>query len=132
MGLYRNQGYGAPGSTDINKRKKSYERWRESGFQLSHTPSDAGAAQIGTVDSSWISTMGYDKETGEAVVTFKDGATCYYIMTFETFLQWRSSPSKGRWLHQSTHFHPDRYGPQARGGNGSVRKRALAKAAKYR
>lgn len=103
----------------LEKRAESYENWRGkdnrvSRKQLAQEPRD----KIEAVASSWLTSLGYNTETNEAIVTFHGSTTeFYYRMSWDTFLDWFNSPSKGRWLHdhpQIMHNYTMRGG---RGGN---------------
>jgi hypothetical protein len=142
---YRNQGYSYGDIYTGKQREDSYDKWK-----INPTPyKEPGEprTQHGTVDSSWLTELGYNAHTGEAEAKFKDtNAMFYYKMPYEVFLEWLNSPSKGRWLHNSGYLKDYRQqgGVPAKNGNGrvdartlargngQVRKRALAKMEKYR
>jgi|LSPZ01.1.fsa_nt_gi hypothetical protein len=123
---FTNQGYNAPRATTKTQRAEAYAKWNEKSAIDKVERSgvtDEGAAQFGTVSSSWIAAMGYDKEKNEAIVEFKDGFVAHYRMLWETFLEWRSAPSKGKWLHNHLEYMV---------GSGYIRKGLQNKAKKYR
>lgn len=91
-----------------DRRADSFKKWkppegkwdepnnRVTRSQLEKEPID----QIGAVSSSWITSLGYNTATNEAVATFKgSSAEFYYKMSYNKFLDWLNSPSKGLWLH---------------------------------
>jgi hypothetical protein len=101
----------------LKKRSDKYDKWkvkdnRVSQKQLNQEPED----KIGAVSSSWLTSLGYNLAASEAVATFKDSnAEFYYKMSYETFLDWYNSPSKGRWLYE----HPSiMHSYTKRGGRG--------------
>ena len=85
----------------LEQRAKSYDKWAEAEHQVSREQQNQDPrSQIGAVSSSWLTSLGYNVATSEAVATFKgSSAEFYYKMSYETFLNWLNSPSKGRWLH---------------------------------
>lgn len=125
---FRNQGYDGSmysefdlskeaQSKRLDEREKSYHKWQSADHkvtkkQLNAEPRD----QIGSVSSSWLTSLGYNTATSEAVATFKgSSAEFYYKMAYETFLEWLNSPSKGRWLHD----HPGIMGRYSQRGGGA-------------
>jgi len=101
----------------LGEREQSYRKWQDadtrvSRKELSRDPHD----QIGSVASSWLTSLGYNTATSEAVATFKGStAEFYYKMPWDTFLEWLNSPSKGRWLHD----HPNYMGNYSMRGGGA-------------
>ena len=85
----------------LNRRSDAFDEWmsdndRAAKNNLQQEPQDI----IGSVSSSWLTSLGYNMAASEAVVTFRDSnAEFYYKISYETFLDWYSSPSKGKWLH---------------------------------
>lgn len=112
---WRNQGYSGEDLYNKDQRIDSYERWRNKGKPVPKQEMEPHD-QIGRVSSSWLTSLGWDTVTGEAVATFKDStAEFYYMMSYELFLEWLHSPSKGRWLHD----HPSIMSNyETRGGGG--------------
>jgi hypothetical protein len=132
---YRNQWYRENDTSTANLRAESYDKWKETKIGGIY---DTESHKSGPVSSSWLTTLGYNITTGEAVATFKGtSARFYYKIPYETFLEWLNSPSKGKWLHESGYMQSYR---QA-GGNtentagrrtDNVAQRARKRAAKYR
>jgi hypothetical protein len=87
--------------TRKDKRSDSYDRYKTSDKRVTKRDLKQGPHDyIGAVSSSWLTSLGYNAAAGEAVATFKgSGAEFYYKMSYDTFLDWLSSPSKGRWLN---------------------------------
>ena len=115
---YRNQGFSGSmySEFDLSKesqekriflRGESYDSWKKSEHKISQNQLKEGpGTKIGSVASSWLTSLGYITDTGEAVATFIGvNAEFYYKMPYETFLEWLNSPSKGRWLHDSGYMH---------------------------
>jgi hypothetical protein len=101
---WTNTGFKPIGKTTGEQRAKAYKRWITRGSPAGRPL--AYNVETGTVDSSWIKTLGYDSGTGEAVVTFiRSSGKFYYKMDRETYDQWKASPSKGKWLHNSPYLH---------------------------
>jgi hypothetical protein len=101
-----------------DKRADSFERWKESENRVTQAQKKRGEHdQLGAVSSSWLTSLGYNETTNEAVATFKgSSAEFYYKMSYEMFLEWLNSPSKGLWLHE----HPRiMHSYTMRGGRGS-------------
>jgi len=86
----------------LEKRADEYDAWKKIDNRVTKTAAKQGAGRnkIGAVSSSWITSLGYNAESNEAVATFKgSNAEFYYKMSYDTFLDWYTSPSKGKWLH---------------------------------
>jgi hypothetical protein len=106
----------------LKQRKKSYKIWKEQGSEIAqedieNTPRNIeDVGKIGSVSSSWLTSLGYIGETGEAVATFRGvSAEFYYKMPYSKFLEWLNSPSKGKWLHEHSEVMGDY---EVRGGIG--------------
>ena len=97
---YRNQGFDRGGKRySETQRNESYNKWLEKGSRVSGPTSDP-VTHIGHVQSSWLTSLGYNAATGEAVATFRGtSAEFYYKMPFDMYLEWLNAPSKGKWLH---------------------------------
>jgi hypothetical protein len=98
------QGYGQDGDNTLSEREKQYNTWVKRGRnvkqgQFDTPPDKTHDVKIGNVSSSWLNTIGYDNNTEEAIATFKGADGEFrYKMPYNKFLEWLSSPSKGRWL----------------------------------
>ena len=88
---------------DARKEKRSdkYDAWTQKQNRVTKKSLQQGPRDyIGAVASSWLTSLGYNVAASEAVATFKgSSAEFYYKMSYEAFLDWLHSPSKGRWLH---------------------------------
>jgi hypothetical protein len=88
--------------TYYNRRAAAYEKWLEKEQNRKRERrTDYIGSEEGAVLSSWLDTIGYDDETGEATATFKNGYKTTYPMSRGSYEAWKASPSKGRWLHGS-------------------------------
>ena len=87
----------------LNQRRDAFDKYWKRDIKVTQEELNRGKQdQIGSVSSSWLTSLGYSTELEAAVATFKgSNDEFFYSMPFDTFLQWLNSPSKGRWLHES-------------------------------
>jgi len=140
---FRNQGYSGENLTTVKQRRESYDKWLLSDDDVyKHQQEKGPHDQLGSVSSSWLTSLGYNATTGEAVATFKDSnQEFYYKMDYDEFLEWLNSPSKGIWLHNSPYLHNyttrgggrKSFESRVRGfkGNNNGAKRAKSRQSKY-
>jgi len=87
----------------LNKRSSNYDEWKRQKVRDRVTDRQREEGErdvIGAVSSSWLTSLGYNMAASEAVATFKGtSGEFYYKMSYDKFLEWYNSPSKGRWLH---------------------------------
>jgi len=85
----------------LDKRAADYERWRRNKVKVSKAQlKEETDGQIGSVSSSWLTSLGYNPDTSEAVATFYGtNQLFFYKMSYKKYLEWLNSPSKGKWLH---------------------------------
>jgi hypothetical protein len=87
------------------KRGAKYDEWKKKGLEKGSFITKKQERQgekdhIGAVASSWLTSLGYNMASSEAIATFKDSnQEFFYKMPYDMFLSWYNSPSKGRWLH---------------------------------
>jgi hypothetical protein len=101
-----NQGFSVVDST-LGERANAYEKWlgSKSRQKESNAPQSEARTEIGSVTSSWLTSLGYDADTGEAMATFHDtNQVFYYPMPWADYVDWKRSPSKGKWLYASPEF----------------------------
>ena len=98
-GYTHNRNWAFSGDTTDISRSEAYAKWQEAG-QPTGTNRSKPETEFGPVSSSWLTGLGYNADTEEALATFKGtNEIFYYPMDYQTYLSWRASPSKGKWLH---------------------------------
>jgi len=100
IGYTHNRNWQFTNDTTDTSRAAAYENWKDNDMPTG-TKREEPETEFGPVSSSWLTALGYNANTEEALATFKGtNEIFYYPMDYQTYLLWRASPSKGKWLHE--------------------------------